>query len=152
MDQGAVSEVGLGSRASKAPMILLVDDDEDQLDFFSALFHARGFEVVQALKAIDALAILEDVYVDLVVCDCFMPGMDGREFVERVRKTRTLKKIPVIEFSAPSASLAQGVIDSGADAFCSKDDHRALLATISSMIALNEEPIGLLKKIQARFG
>jgi CheY-like chemotaxis protein len=54
-----------------------------------------GYKVLTAINAEKALAILmrNDVKVDLVITDLVMPGMGGRELVERIRQMTPDKKI-----------------------------------------------------------
>lgn len=64
--------------------ILYLDDEPDNLTAFRALFR-RYFDVVIVDNAAEALQILENTPVDLVISDQRMPGMTGVEFLEEVR-------------------------------------------------------------------
>ena len=65
------------------PTILLVEDEAPVRAFASRALQMRGFTVVEADSAEDALDILEDtdLAVDVFVTDVVMPGMDGPSWV-----------------------------------------------------------------------
>ena len=65
--------------------ILLVDDSPDTLEVLERNLTARNFEVCTALSAAEAVAILSQGPVDVVVTDMRMPGMSGLELVRHVR-------------------------------------------------------------------
>lgn len=131
------------------PMILIIDDDDDQLNFYSALFESIGFSVVSANAASVGLSILQDVYVDLVLCDHYMPGMTGPDFIENLRKIRDLKKLPIVEFSALPEDEEKKEQKTLADAFCTKDNYKALIDIVATLISNSDSQIGLLQRIRA---
>lgn len=57
--------------------ILFVDDEEDILDIMSKVFRKSILNIHTASKGQDALKIIQNNNVDLVVLDLKMPGMDG---------------------------------------------------------------------------
>lgn len=68
-----------------APRVLLVDDDAPVLSALKRCLRREPFEVETANSARDALRRLEAERFDLVVSDQKMPGIDGVEFLTRVR-------------------------------------------------------------------
>jgi putative two-component system response regulator len=79
--------------------ILIVDDTEENVDI---LVSALGdhYDITVAIDGETALEILEDFTPDLILLDIMMPGIDGYEVCERLkRETRTLK-IPIIFLTA----------------------------------------------------
>jgi PAS domain S-box-containing protein len=81
-------------------MILAVDDRSRNRDFLVTLLTYRGHRVLQAADGTEALAVLAETPVDLVVTDILMPTMDGYELVRRMREEPSTAKIPVIFFTA----------------------------------------------------
>ena len=65
--------------------VLLVDDDEDTLEMLKMFMRRAGAEVTGAPSATAALDALERVRPDVIVADIGMPGVDGYEFVRRLR-------------------------------------------------------------------
>ena len=68
--------------------ILVVDDEQDNLDFVVFLLEAAGAIVQSANSATLALKKLDDFLPDLLVSDIAMPDLDGYEFIQRVRQRR----------------------------------------------------------------
>lgn len=71
-------------------VILLVEDEAPVRAFASRALQMRGFTVLEAESAEDALELLEDesVTIDVFVTDVVMPGMDGPSWVQEALKTR----------------------------------------------------------------
>ncbi len=71
-------------------LVLLVEDEAPVRAFASRALRLRGFTVVEAESAEEALAKLEDesLAVDVFVTDVIMPGMDGPSWVSKALKTR----------------------------------------------------------------
>ncbi len=67
--------------------IVVVDDEEVVLSLVRDALEEDGFTVLTACDAFQALEIIEDKGVNLLITDIRMPGMDGIELVQRLRKT-----------------------------------------------------------------
>ena len=70
-------------------LILCVDDNEQVLSVRTFLLETRGYRVVTAPGADDALEQLRQAppgTIDLLLCDLVMPGMDGNELVRRAKQ------------------------------------------------------------------
>jgi two-component system, OmpR family, response regulator CpxR len=69
--------------------ILCVDDNEQILSVRTFLLETRGYRVVAAPNAQEALELLERTLpggIDLILCDLIMPQMDGNELVRRAKQ------------------------------------------------------------------
>ncbi|MCL5781832.1 MAG: response regulator [Patescibacteria group bacterium] len=74
---------------NKTKKVLFVDDDKFLLDMYSVKFTKAGYEVKAADSTELALKILRDGYVpDIILADIVMPGSDGLQFVNSVRKEK----------------------------------------------------------------
>jgi response regulator RpfG family c-di-GMP phosphodiesterase len=69
--------------AEKKITILYVDDEENNLTSFKATFRLR-YNVITALSGEEALKMLENRHVELIITDQRMPNMTGIEFLEKV--------------------------------------------------------------------
>ena len=69
--------------------VLAVDDQPANLRLLDAVLTPRGYRVVPAASGQEALDLLEDLDVDLVLLDVVMPGLDGHEVCRRIRARRT---------------------------------------------------------------
>jgi two-component system, OmpR family, response regulator CpxR len=71
--------------------ILCVDDNEQVLSVRSFLLDTRGYNVLTATSAQQALEIIQQALpgaIDLLLCDLIMPQMDGNELVRRAKQLR----------------------------------------------------------------
>lgn len=70
-----------------AARILVVDDEAPLREMLSDTLHIANYEVFEAANANEALTLLRQKAVDLIISDVNMPGMDGYEFLSRVRES-----------------------------------------------------------------
>ena len=75
--------------------ILLADDDPDTLEYFSMVLEDSGAEIIRANDGIEALELAQREKPDLVVLDLDMPGKDGGEVFEAIRKDPALSETKV---------------------------------------------------------
>jgi Fe-S oxidoreductase len=75
--------------------ILVVDDEPDFVSFASAILEDNGAAVVAAYDGFEALEVARKENPDLITLDITMPGKDGKEVFEAMRKDPVLKSIPV---------------------------------------------------------
>lgn len=134
------------------PLILLIEDDDDQMLLFKTKLQMLGHDVVTAHTGGEALDILEELYVDLVVCDVMLPEMSGKELVKRVRESRRHNGLPVIAVTAGADILKNELLDCGADEFLYKRDAAANLGeAIERLLHLEETTEDLLIRILHRY-
>lgn len=102
------------------PMMLIVDDNEEMLNFLSGSFSGQ-YHIVTAEDGVDALEKLKQHDVTLIVSDWMMPRMDGVEFCKALRADQAISHIPFILLTAKTDtnSKIEGM-DCGADAYIEK--------------------------------
>lgn len=102
------------------PTMLIVDDNEEMLNFLSSSFSAQ-YSILTAGNGMEALEALKGHEVTLIVCDWMMPCMDGVEFCKTLRADQTISHIPFILLTAKTDtnSKIEGM-DCGADAYIEK--------------------------------
>jgi len=76
--------------------ILLVDDEERLLSTTKKLFEKMGIYALTASSGKDALSVLEEQAVDVVFLDIKMPGMDGMETLQRIKKNYPLMEVIIL--------------------------------------------------------
>ena len=125
-------------RPDSRGLILCVEDEPDlQADIIDEL-RAAGYAAIGADDGPQALAILDHLRPDLILCDIAMPGMDGFEVLERLRRRRgDLGDIPFLFLTA--LNQRDAVISgkrAGADDYLLKPiDFDLMLASIEGRIA-----------------
>ncbi len=102
----------------KRPVILVVDDEEPMLKLLRANLSVEGYQVVTASNGMSALALLEEHKPDLVILDIMMPGQDGFQVLDLIRKRSS---IPIIMLTAKcEVASVQRAIFAGADDYVIK--------------------------------
>jgi CheY-like chemotaxis protein len=82
--------------------ILIIDDEEDIRLALRALLESEKYEVFETENGKKGLSFLKKNKVDLVLCDFFMPQMNGREVIEALRADSKLKDTKVIVLTVAS--------------------------------------------------
>jgi two-component system, OmpR family, phosphate regulon response regulator PhoB len=88
--------IGLHGAPRVAKRILVVDDMPYLRDVQVLLLNDAGYAATALGSAREALERLPDLAPDLILLDVSMPGMDGRQFLRRLRSQSEWKRLPVI--------------------------------------------------------
>jgi two-component system cell cycle response regulator len=115
--------------------LLLVDDNEDILDFLSDDLSDK-YQILTALNGLQALEILRNESVQMVISDIMMPEMDGFELCGTIKSSVEFSHIPVILLTAKNTLQAKiEGLEQGADAYVEKPfSPEFLQAQISSLL------------------
>ena len=98
--------------------VLVVDDDRQMLKAVTNALTARGYEVLTAPNGELALSVMAEDEPDLVLLDLGLPGIEGREVIERLR---AWSELPVIVISVRESQEDKvAALDAGADDFVTK--------------------------------
>lgn len=102
------------------PIMLIVDDNEDMLNFLSSHFQA-SYTIVTAVDGVDALNKLKEQEVALIISDWMMPNMNGIDLCKAVRNNQLTSHIPFILLTAKTDTEAKITsMNCGADAYIEK--------------------------------
>jgi len=103
------------------PRILLVDDEEDILEFVSYNLQREGFRVFSARNGLEAIEMAGKVKPDLVILDVMMPEMDGIAACEEIRKLPACKNVIIAFLTARGEDYSQiAGFEAGADDYITK--------------------------------
>ena len=98
--------------------ILVCDDDKQIVEAIDIYLTGEGFNVIKAYDGYEALDLLENNQVDLMIVDVMMPGLDGIRTTLKVRETSS---IPIIILSAKSEDTDKILgLNIGADDYITK--------------------------------
>ncbi len=82
---------------NKLPKVLIIDDDKFLLNMYSIKFSKNGFEVNSASSGEEALGKIKEGYApDIVLLDIVMPGMDGFEILDNLKKNNLVPNAMII--------------------------------------------------------
>lgn len=110
--------------------ILLVDDEEDILEFLSYNLKKEGFGIDTANNGISALKKLEKSKPDLIILDVMMPEMDGIEVCEKIREQDNFDDILILFLTARSEEYSElAGFSAGADDYITKPIKPKLLVS-----------------------
>jgi len=79
-----------------AKKIMIVDDEESIRELVNAVLSLEGFEVIAAEDGQVCLEKLKEIKPDLILMDMMMPGMSGRETIEKIRENPKTKNLKII--------------------------------------------------------
>lgn len=130
-------------------VILCVEDNENILSVRKFLLETRGYRVVEASNASQALEFLESApqgSVDLLLSDLIMPGMDGNELAHRAKRMHPTLPVLIVSGTVNDFDRA-----SAADAFMPKAaaSPMELLDRIRVMVARKRGPKKMPQSVPA---
>ena len=132
-------ELELASTLAKLPgesrCVLLVEDDPALRRYLEVVLQRAGHTVASAGDGLDAMKVLLNERVDVIVTDALMPNLDGYELCRFVRNSEDLSHLPIILLSAldPKNSTDES---EQVDAFLSKPvSPEVLLNQIDEVLA-----------------
>ena len=122
------------------PRILCVDDEKLNRAIVRDMLDPENFLVIEAENGDEALDILEDHAVDIILLDINMPGLDGFEVCWRIKANENLRHIPVIMITAlaDTEDRIRG-IQAGAEDYINKPFNEAeVLARINMLLKVKD--------------
>jgi two-component system chemotaxis sensor kinase CheA len=125
---------------AKARTILFVEDSAFFRNMLTPVLRSAGYSVTTVAGAQDALEVLKDGQVDMIVTDLEMPGMNGFELAEAVHKDERTSKMPIIALTALTSpeSIERGR-QVGFHDYIAKFDRPGLLAALKEQAAMMGE-------------
>jgi two-component system chemotaxis response regulator CheY len=104
--------------------VLIVDDSNAMRAVIKKIVTISGFQMNQCLEAgngKEALKILSENWVDVIISDINMPEVNGLELLDQIRKNETFKDVPVIMITTEGSSeRMQEAFKRGAKGFIKK--------------------------------
>lgn len=113
--------------------ILLVDDEQDIVEFLEYNLTQEGFEVVTAFNGEEAIEKM-NTNPSLVILDVMMPNMDGYQACSRIRSMKGYESVPIMFLTAKSTELDEvHGLNIGADDYIQKPvSPKKLIARVKS--------------------
>ncbi|HVV86465.1 MAG TPA: response regulator [Kofleriaceae bacterium] len=127
-----MSRTGAGER----PMVAVVDDDREVLDYLTALLDRAGYDVAQASSGLRLVATLQVDRPALILLDVNMSWIDGYELCRALKRNPAWRTIPVVFVSGRTApeDVEEGRSAGGVGFFAKPIDGRALVARVRELI------------------
>lgn len=140
-------DTSLNQAETDAPCILLAEDNEELLSVMYRLLN-REYRVLKASNGREALDMIKNEDVNLVVSDVVMPEMSGIELTRHIKTDLEICHIPIVLLTAKSAEEDRDEgYTAGADAYLTKPFNLSTLhARIKSLLKLKERAASEFKK------
>jgi chemosensory pili system protein ChpA (sensor histidine kinase/response regulator) len=115
---------------------LVVDDSITMRRVTQRLLERRAVKVLTARDGLDAITVLQDHDVDIILLDIEMPRMDGYQFATHVRNDAKLKQLPIIMITSRSGEKHRAkAIEIGVNDYLSKPYQESqLVAAIEALL------------------
>ncbi len=114
--------------------ILVVDDDKNTRLLLKAVLESEGYTVYAAVNGEEALTVMDQQHIDLVVLDIMMPKMDGYEFTKTLREAQN--NLPILMVSAKQlpADKKKGFLVGTDDYMTKPIDEEEMLLRIKALL------------------
>ncbi len=122
--------------------ILLVDDEEDILEFLTYNLEKEGFNVSTALNGKEAIKKAKSEIPNLILMDVMMPEMDGMTAVENIRQIKELDNTLIVFLTARAEDYSQiAGFEAGADDYVTKPiKPKVLIKRIIALLKRAKKP------------
>jgi two-component system alkaline phosphatase synthesis response regulator PhoP len=120
----------------KGHTILLVDDEQDILNFLSYNLKKEGYKVFTAANGEEGVKMVQQIHPSLILMDVMMPKMDGIEACQVIRKDLNITQ-PIIAFLTSRAEDYSQIagFEAGADDYITKPVRpRLLISKVESLL------------------
>jgi two-component system, OmpR family, alkaline phosphatase synthesis response regulator PhoP len=138
--------------------ILIVDDDNDILEFLSYNFEKNNFIVKTLNKSTQAIEIAKEFKPHLILLDVMMPGINGIELCEQFRKNEETADTLIIILTARGEDYSQiAGLEAGADDYLVKPiNYKVLISRVNALLrrkfVINKTSEALLSGKQIKLG
>ena len=106
---------------ARQPLVLVVDDNEDNLSLLAFLVEQLDCTIITAIDGKTALDLVESHQPSLILLDMMLPDLDGLEVLSRIRQNPVNVKIPVIAVTAMArAQDRERILSAGCNEYVTK--------------------------------
>ncbi|NVJ54452.1 MAG: response regulator transcription factor [Campylobacteraceae bacterium] len=127
-------------------LILIVEDEEDILELLEYTLQKEGYETIGFLSVNEKLEkILDEEYIDLILMDRNLPGIDGTEFINKIKEKGYNSPVIYLTAKDKDEDILDG-FDSHADDYITKPFKiQELLARVKAVIKRSSKDVDILK-------
>ena len=143
----AVQEYQDPSEDSGKPVIVIVDDDAEIVEYMRLILSGR-YDIKAFFDAKSALDGLDTIPADIIISDIMMPGESGLSLCRKLKSSLQYSHIPVMLLTAKTSVEDQVYgLDAGADAYVAKPfDPKYLVALVNSLLENRQRMRSVLNK------
>jgi DNA-binding NtrC family response regulator len=130
--------------------LMLVDDEERFLTTTKKLLAKKGYDVFTAASGVEALEILKQKNVHVVILDVKMPGMDGIETLKEIKRQFPLAEVIMLTGHATVESAVEGLKSGATDYLMKPTEIDDLLLKAETAFAKRQELEEKIRLAQSR--
>ncbi len=126
--------------STPAPVVLIVDDDEDIREILRRLLNREPYTLIEAENGIAALAACQRSPVDLILLDIMMPVMDGLTTCAKIRELPDYERVPILMLTVLKDTVSiNRAFEAGATDYLTKPiDSTILRPRVRHLLRVNQ--------------
>jgi len=97
---GSINCVQPAGTSAAAPCVLLAEDDKALRRYLEVVLERAGYTVESAADGLEAMKILLNTPIDIVITDAVMPNLNGAQLCRFIRSNEALASLPIVLLSA----------------------------------------------------
>lgn len=129
--------------------ILLVDDEKDFVEMLTLRLQEIGEEVLQAYSGLECLEKLKETEIDVVILDVKMPGMDGIETLQEIKKRYPLVEVIMLTGHGTIETAVQGMKQGAYDFLIKPADFEDLTTKLNKARERRHDQMERIRKAEA---
>lgn len=135
LDGGQGTKDPMEDKGDSQPLVLVVEDFEDNRFMMRRLLEMSGYRVVEAVNGNQAVEAAERDQPDIILMDLSLPQLDGLAATRRIRAQQGSRRVPIVAVSAhDSADFHAEALAAGCDEYVTKPiDFDQLVNLLSRM-------------------
>lgn len=130
--------------------LLIVDDEKDFVEMFSLRLTRQGEKVFTAYSGEEALKVLADKVVDVVMLDIRMPGMDGITTLKEIKATHPLVEVILLTGHGSTETAVDGMKSGAFDYLMKPADFEDIQSKIAAAVKRKTDQEERIRKAEAR--
>jgi len=130
--------------------ILIVDDEKDFVEMFSLRLTRQGEKVSAAYSGQEALDLLDNTRIDVVILDIRMPGMDGIETLKKIKAGHPLVEVILLTGHGSTETAVEGMKEGAFDYLMKPADFEDISEKLASARKRKDEQEERIRQAEAR--
>jgi two-component system cell cycle response regulator DivK len=102
------------------PLVLIVDDSEQNAKLARDVLRVAGFRTLEAGSGSEGIALAIEHLPDVILMDLRLPDMDGTDAARRLKNDERTARIPVVAFTSSVIAGAEWIAGAGFDGYLEK--------------------------------
>ena len=131
--------------------VLIVDDEKDFVEMFSLRLKEQGEKVSTAHSGKDALKVLENIAIDVVILDIRMPGMDGIDTLRQIKILHPIVEVILLTGHGSTETAVEGMKLGAFDYLMKPADFKDIKVKMENARKRKDEQEERIRQAEVRF-